>query len=105
MRDELEVEMETILYSCGSVFENIDAGEEDNSVLTNIHVRANLNCRSQMGSKLCVFTVAQLKILWKGMDSIHTVKIVPQRTGLTGVGRHSLLKIELYIQYTYCKYL
>lgn len=47
MRDELEVEMETILYSCGSVFENIDAGEEDNSVLTNIHVRANLNCRSQ----------------------------------------------------------
>ena len=48
MKDELEVEMETILYSCGSVFRNIKAGEEDDSLLMNIHVRANLDCRSQI---------------------------------------------------------
>ena len=47
MRDELEVEMETILYSCGSVFENVDAGGDD-SVLTNIYVRANIHCGSQI---------------------------------------------------------
>ena len=54
MRDELEVEMETILYSCGSVFENIDATEE--SVLTNVYVRANLDCRSHIEKWLGIFS-------------------------------------------------
>lgn len=44
MRDELEVEMETILCSCGSILENVDAAED--SVRTNVYVRANLDCRS-----------------------------------------------------------
>ena len=52
MKDE--VEMETILYSCGSVFGNIEAGEEDDSLLMNIHVpRVCVSTDNGISDMLC----------------------------------------------------
>lgn len=52
-RDELEVLLETILFSCGSNLSVGDEDEEDDennitSVIQNVHVRANLSCRSDI---------------------------------------------------------
>ena len=43
-REELEVLMETVLYSCGSVLKDIETEGDETSVLGDVCVRANLTC-------------------------------------------------------------
>ena len=47
-RNELEVLLEMLLYSCGSIFEDIDIGDEQYSVVNDVCVRANLSFKSQI---------------------------------------------------------